>query len=978
MLISLTSHNEVNPARFKNHFHNPVVIKKNSYICLVAGQIIRDAVNKIVIITPNTVFNIRVDAYNCFQLVLNQGGNANVSQTPAQLVTALNAARQANVALQQADQFFEFQVSQDPNFAFSLKVYNRMNYNTANSTLKTYIYGANGDNYNDQKWNLLQGYTDTVPSSQNNANRPEIPTSANYGLGIAWDNTYYDAPTNQVNKNATNLVLSPNPSMDLQVNEFSMTNINLGDTRWVIGPAVCSDANPPVYTNAPIRGFGNAALAKFMIEFQHNFGYNLRLWNNAQNALELKVTDNAYSFGDQFLITMNADPNNPPAAPENLAYPTVIQGQTDGLAFMYVGKMGDIANRPAGANYLLSNNVAENNDITVSNNMSFVYDANELYDLQTDSQPQPKANGYDFYFNGNDNAKWVGNTAMGLGAGFGYRNGINNTFIGQNPGWIYDQSLGRPATFPFLNSGETQITTAQFRNATGCWGFNTFADGVQRNSLQVEIPNVYKITPTNKPYTFNGPSLLMCHFVMGDTTGMYDAADANTSHRVLFANGPTSSVVIAEGNTEAWDCQLTFERALDNLPTATEQFTLTDAGGNRINFTMSTQAGNSSNYTFFYEYRGETGANTYSYQIHVNEQVRTAGGGVTNTLFTSGVRNIAGGFARPARITHMGGADPTDPFYIGGGGATQYRYQNMSANTMFSNLRFYQKTERNGNVANIWDGLLNILIPAFAESFTNNEGLLPATLPNDQFYPDIRNQQIFPAPADMPNIGQYQNFPYNSPENTNTMFIVKETPDAGTGISFPRLNYYDFANVYMQSDIRTPLNGGYKLLPANTMQGIGSGIVDPVAIEPIIDFERPDIPDANGNYIVAPEFEVLQDPANPVGEVDMDFDVIDVPSEKIKIQIPNLPHNSYNGFTKTQDKTIYEIPYAIHETVINDTAIIEVEPPSKCWIPLNNAGEIPINEFEVRIADVENKEATGLQNDTNIVIQIEDNVNLLN
>jgi len=977
MLVSLTSHNEPNPARFKNHFHSPITIKKFSYICLVAGQIIKDAEQKIVTVAPDTLLNVRIDAYNIFQLTLNPAGAASVEFTASQLVAALNAARQANVALQPSDSFYEFQIGETDQFAFKLVFFNRMAYDTAiPNGLKLHLYGAQGADYYQQKWLLINGFTDTIPTSQGGVNRAEIPNiPGNYGLGIAWDETYYDIPVNQTNRNACSVYTSANQSSQIIASNTTITNINLANTKWTWGPGIANDAVPPVYTNTATLGQPLFDERWLTIEFQQNIGYNIYVFNNNTGTHELVSFANSYSAGDSFGVVLQTDPANPPQTQANLAYPTIFHNQTNGLLFMYVGKMGDIANRPAGANYLLRATTTENNDLTNSSNMSFVYDYDRLENIQEQDQPAQDQIAYAALFDGNNNASWVGNTAIGTGAGIGYRNALTNNFIGTNPGWIYDQTLGRPATFPFLNSGETQITTAQFRNATGCWGFNTFADGIARGSLQVEIPNVYKISAV--PFTFNGPSLLQVHFVMGDTTGMYNAGDANTSHRVLFANGPTASTTIAINNAEAWDVRMAFENSRDNLPLTQEEFTLNNVvGGARINFRMSSTTLTSYNYTWWMDYRAQTG----SYQIFVNEQERTAPGVVTNNLFASAVRVIGAGSSRPAPITHMGGCDPTNALFIGGGGATQYRYQNMSALTMFSNLRLYQRTSANGDAPDPFTALIAILQANFQESFTRNNGLIPggANLPNPNFYPNFRRQIMFPTAAQQAVIEHYSNIPYVSPERTNSVFVAKTTPDANNGKDFPRLGWYDFANIYYQSDIHTPFTGAFKTLPAGNMQDLGQGIVDPTLIDTIIDFESPGQPDANGNYLVNPGYQDQQGPLHPTGQINMDFDIVDIPSEKIKIQLPNLPHNSYNGFTKTPDKTIYEIPYAIHEKVDNDQAIIEVEPPAKCWIPLNNAGEIPLNEIDVRIADVENREMTGLRPDTNIVIQIEDNVNLLN
>ena len=982
MLISLSSHNETDPARFQNSLHAPVVIKKFSYICLVQAQIIRDKIVKVVSIPPNTIFNVRVDAYNCFQLIINNGGTGNLSLTPTQLVAQLNTARNANPLLRQSDSYFEFLVSDDNiDYAFELVFYNDINFDQNTTTLKNYIYG--NDLYFRQQWNLIQNYTDTVPSSQNGANRTQIPTVlSRWGLGIAWDEAYYSPPDNQINRNATNMLLSPNPILDsIQTDTLTITNINLNDVTLTIGPAICNDAVPPIYTDVSLPTYNNYVNRKFELDFVQDIGLRVYVKNNQTDTMEEVVTSNVYSYGDELTLALNVDGGTAPVGVENLAYPVLNHKLNfGGLMFMYVGKMGDIANRPAGANYLLVPTTTENNNWTISSNMSYVYDSFEqslLYDSPTDTL-------YNYLFNGNDSSNWKGNTAFGSGAGIGIRQNTQfPDFIGTNPGWIYDQTLGRPGSFPFLNSGETQVPNAQFRNATGCWGFNTFADGIARVGTQVEIPNVYRMFPTTAPLKFNGPTYVCTHMMFGNTTGMYDAGDINDSHRVIFAHNQTPTVTVALNQTEAWDVRVMVELTSDNLPTTTEEFILEDNASNRIDMTLSENGGTDSyNYTFHIAYFGKiaTGPDVYQYQILCNEQVRTAGGGFTNTLFFSAIRNIAGGYARIAPINFMGGCDPTNSAFIGGGGGLQYRYYNMSPLTFFSNLRVYQKTHHTTNTANIWNGVNDSISEAFDKSFTNNDGLLPSPLPTTDFYPNFRTQQLFPTGAQQQVIERYQNMPYNDPQDSNTLVVAKTTvTNPITGYNMPNQGWFDLSNIYIQSDIRTPLTGATKNLNASSQNGKEQGIVEATILDTIIEFESPANPDANENFMLNPGFRLGQGVAFPTSRITMDFDNADIPSEKLKIQIPNLPHNSYNGNTKTADKTIYEIPYGGDKvTIENDHAIVEVEPPSKVWIPLNNAGEIPINHFDVRIADVNNNEASFLSKDTNIVIQIEDNINLLN
>ena len=73
------------------------------------------------------------------------------------------------------------------------------------------------------------------------------------------------------------------------------------------------------------------------------------------------------------------------------------------------------------------------------------------------------------------------------------------------------------------------------------------------------------------------------------------------------------------------------------------------------------------------------------------------------------------------------------------------------------------------------------------------------------------------------------------------------------------------------------------------------------------------------------------------------------------------------------------MPMIQHTEEVGNDEIIECTPPSKVWIPLNNAMEIPLNRLDVQISTVDGKKIQNLlRDDTNITIQIEDNINLLN
>ena len=181
----------------------------------------------------------------------------------------------------------------------------------------------------------------------------------------------------------------------------------------------------------------------------------------------------------------------------------------------------------------------------------------------------------------------------------------------------------------------------------------------------------------------------------------------------------------------------------------------------------------------------------------------------------------------------------------------------------------------------------------------------------------------------------------------------------------------------MFNNIHSPLNSKTTNLSADAYAGTGQGIVNPIMFDTVVDIESPEQND-DGNYLQNPGFDGDEGVNHPLSKITMDLDVLNIPSEKLKIQLTNLPHNSINGVTNSLDKTIYEIPLIENVSQDNEQEIVEITAPTKCWIPLNNAGEIPLNQIDVRIATVENIEATELRKDTNIMIEIQDDIRLLN
>tara|TARA_R110002020_G_scaffold7688_2_gene32050 strand:- start:6506 stop:9196 length:2691 start_codon:yes stop_codon:yes gene_type:complete len=98
---------------------------------------------------------------------------------------------------------------------------------------------------------------------------------------------------------------------------------------------------------------------------------------------------------------------------------------------------------------------------------------------------------------------------------------------------------------------------------------------------------------------------------------------------------------------------------------------------------------------------------------------------------------------------------------------------------------------------------------------------------------------------------------------------------------------------------------------------------------------------------------------------------VDVREQIYNICIENLPHRTHNGRTRNLCKSIYEVLHnETQNTIKGDVELINVVPPKKIWIPLNNSGDMPLNEFHVRITDGAMIEVTDLFSDTHIHMEI--------
>lgn len=310
-------------------------------------------------------------------------------------------------------------------------------------------------------------------------------------------------------------------------------------------------------------------------------------------------------------------------------------------------------------------------------------------------------------------------------------------------------------------------------------------------------------------------------------------------------------------------------------------------------------------------------------------------------------------------------------------------YNDYSPLTYIANIRIYQKNLRAANSNSTWNNeraammLAYGVVPSYVSVFDWWTEELNQHPNGIQFYPYATPGFVVPTIAQGTQ-DQYNNvgFP-NSTENLG-VFISKGAA-AVTEPTAPVLNnLYVPAGQILQNDRRT-IN-----LSADAYAGIGIGLVDVDSpdtrgIGDVLEFELPE-PDANNNVLQVPR--VL--PPNPVppndwvARITADADVSTIENEQMNVEITNLPHTSLNATNGSIDKTIYQLPMIHNTEEVGNQELVEMTPPSKVWIPLNNPGSLPLNKLDVKISAVDGRPIATLLKDTHITIQIENEKVLLN
>jgi hypothetical protein len=280
----------------------------------------------------------------------------------------------------------------------------------------------------------------------------------------------------------------------------------------------------------------------------------------------------------------------------------------------------------------------------------------------------------------------------------------------------------------------------------------------------------------------------------------------------------------------------------------------------------------------------------------------------------------------------------------------------MSGN--IADFRMYSKP-RTGTQTVI--GLWNDLITGFAGYRT----------PKNAWPPIMTAMPTVSSVIGLPPQSRFFNIPDTNIENTNSVCFSTKGLQNGAFSVNPA-----FTDVYVPLDINIDHANSTKDLPLKALTGYGNGLTELSEFQGEVEFE--DYDGINERVIDAYVNTTATGPNNPFFDENANVSNISLQDEVFNVEIPNLPHITYNGTNNTTDKTIYQLPVETTSKIIHNVKITEHSPASKVWIPLRNAGEIPINKLDVQISKENGQKATGLQQDTHVSIQIEKREDIFN
>ena len=912
MLIHLNSIDEGNPANFKNTFSETLVIKPDSFVCMVGATITRkNHLQKIVFSVAGTL-NVRFTPYDIVPITIPAG-----SYTPKQLADQINSnfqdyekndvfgekcaicSLQAKATGTEPDQKIEFrfkwkgQALAEP---YGLRAYMGQT-NDYSQFLTSRIFGQADPNVKGTgspiSFNMVFGGNLTTYAF---APRVIEATSGKNPNG-------YTPPTSQVNKLVLNMACMTDNFID---NTFFLAQPNLTNIKFLIGSAVYDEVFNR-YSRAATFGSGqwsNPADATNncpnYISFKDDGSFDFYSLNVNTGAFDNIASNIKYHTGDFFNLSFDQEtaPVNNPIPDHRMTSALLVHTKGNGNAFMYIMNM-------AGSETW----------------NGFAPKANDLADYITARNLEMETlASYEAFWN--NKGIFALRAPIGVRAGSGVQSENNYADSNNNNGFRWLQNGGVVATI--------DRQTANGRAyLNGLPLFQRYTAGAAP-SLNADL----KSTAVFSDNTAGGiaakqfPFMWSYYFRLVDDTAKITGIDR---HALINDTLGQRLVSVAPVQGEAFDVELFY----DDGTNAT--VVLQDNLGTRINIQYATD------YYMKVAYVIDNSSLNGTCSIEIIDVVADVS--YKGTIVNS--KNFAN-WSSISCSNH----------------SVLQSYQKC-LNGYFGHFRFHSVSKIGTMVSTYWDAL-----------FTELYGYINTGTKTKNYWWNY-NDTVYAN-----NIAQYQNIGLVNPQFTLTPVFHKDTLNANVKDT----TWGDFVQPFFQHATYVPNTAGSRVvnLPEATYSGDEKGLADLSAFTSAIEFENVD---RNDNIFVEPlqvgegkEIVGTDDATYPIiGDVD---DVL-LEDKNINVEIPNLPHKSYNGVIRTRDKTIGQVPVnSINSERLerDNLDIISAYPPTKNWIALNNPGDIVLNELQVKLSDVKGVEipSTEIAQETNVAIEIKNRNEIMN
>ena len=481
-----------------------------------------------------------------------------------------------------------------------------------------------------------------------------------------------------------------------------------------------------------------------------------------------------------------------------------------------------------------------------------------------------------------------------------------------NGGFLWRQNSDQPANLIALQTGNANS------RLNGTPFFRRYSAGAAP-SVNPDVRSHLLMSPSTAGGIVlkNFPYMISYYFRLEDDTAKLPGGSID-EHSFINSITGQRIVTVVPANASAHDVEIRMDGG------ATFNYAPVDSGANRINIAYGTD------YYMAIKYTG-----TSHQQIQVDIIDMSAGVTYTQTqvigaAFIENVSSIGTQETNPAVGTNYG----------------------KSFNGYFGHLRIHTKCQNAGFLTTSWDSLFDDL----------SAYLISGTISGNVWW-GYREQILGSADPKYYGVGNID------AGRTLTPVFDKDT------LSIPLDNTWgDFINPYFRHSYYVRNDKRITTLDVHDYQSDVIGLLNVETLNtgdsPSFDF--PD-EDARGNVVKQPDKIQIDELMISADPILADVDNVQLDDKTVYIEIPNLPHRSYNGVSKTQDKTIGVVPVnGINADRLerDNLDIITAYPPTKNWIPLNNPGEIILNELQVKLVDVRGKELDASEISAELRLQI--------